>query len=177
MYNINKYSIYPNIESMNDTRWFSFTRDKIYTLWDIMLNYGVYGTTKLHFTGDIQVPESCFAANPFERQLYHLYHEFLLGQRTPGMAKPLYNGNNDYSLTLPKEILADKIRIMPHFTRNPPKKKARTLLLKTFNVIAENDTTTLAYYYKERLMLKEYFFLSFYPQLISFRRFKEFCGR
>lgn len=129
-----KYGIYPNIESMNDTRWFTFIRDKIYTLWDILLNYGVYGTTKLHFTGDSQVPESCFSVNAFERQLYRLYHEFLRGQRTPGKARPLYNQNNDYSLTLPEETLADKIRIMPRFTRNPPGKKARTLLLKTLDV-------------------------------------------
>ncbi|MCL6477936.1 MAG: DUF4855 domain-containing protein [Peptococcaceae bacterium] len=140
--NIIKFGIYPNIESMHDTRWFTFTRDKIYTLWDILLNYGVYSTTKLHFTGFSQVPESCFSVNPFERQLYNLYHEFLRGRRTPGTAKPLYNQDNDYSLTLPKEIIADKIRIMPRFTRNPPGKKARTLLLKTLNVITEDVTAS-----------------------------------
>ncbi|MCL4440074.1 MAG: DUF4855 domain-containing protein [Firmicutes bacterium] len=136
--NIVKLGLYPNVESMNDTRWFTFIRDKIYTLWDILLNYGVYSTTKLHFTGDSQVPESCFSANPFERQLYDLYHEFLRGRRSPGMAKPLYNRENDYSLTLPKEIIADKIRIMPRFTRNPPHKKTRTLVLKKFNIPAED---------------------------------------
>ena len=133
--NILKLGLYPNVESMNDTRWFTFMRDKIYTLWDILLNYGVYSTTRLHFTGDSQIPESCFSANPFERQLYHLYYQFLRGHRSPGRAKPLYNRENDYSLTLPKGILADKIRIMPRFTRNPPHKKTRTLVLKDFNII------------------------------------------
>jgi hypothetical protein len=125
----------PNVESMNDTRWFTFTRDKAYTLWDILLNYGVYGTTSLHFTGDSQVPESCFSANPFERELYDLYHEFLRGRRTPGRARPLYNREKDYSLALPEAVAADKIRIMPRFTRNPPSIIPRTLLLEKCNVI------------------------------------------
>lgn len=132
MANIGNLNIYPNVESMNDTRWFTFIRDKIYTLWDIMLNYGIYGTTKLHFTGSTQIPDSCYSDNPFERQLYDLHHQFLRGQRISGMAKPLYNRETNYSLTLPKEILADKIRIMPRFTRNPP--KARKLVLETFNI-------------------------------------------
>lgn|GEM_PF-6885759 len=135
MNNILKLDLHPNVESMNDTRWFTFMRDKIFSLWDIMLNYGIYSTTRLHFTGESQVPESCFSANPFERRLYHLYYQFLRGQRSPGMAKPLYYRENDYSLTLPKEILADKIRLMPRFTRNPPQKRVRTLELKDFAII------------------------------------------
>ncbi|MFZ5643062.1 MAG: DUF4855 domain-containing protein [Bacillota bacterium] len=134
MANIIKLGIYPNVESMNDTLWFTFTRDKVYTLWDIMLNYGVNNTTKLYFTGTSQVPEGCFSANPFERQLYDLHYKFLRGLRMPGMARPLYNRENDYSLQLPKGILADKIRIMPRFTKNPPGRKSRILMLKTVNV-------------------------------------------
>ncbi|MFZ5595877.1 MAG: DUF4855 domain-containing protein [Bacillota bacterium] len=142
MANIIKFNIYPNVESMNDTRWFSFTRDKIYTLWDILLNYGVYNTTKLHFCGSSQVPDSCFSPNPFERRLYDLHHEFLRGLRTPGMAKPLYNGETDYSLALPRGINADKIRIMPRFTRTPPCRKGRTLMLKTFDIITGGPELT-----------------------------------
>ncbi|MHB8156557.1 MAG: DUF4855 domain-containing protein [Desulfocucumaceae bacterium] len=138
MANITELGLYPNIESMNDTGWFTFTRDKLYALWDIMLNYGVYGTTKLHFTGNSQVPECCFSANPFERQLYDHYYNFLSGQRAPGRAKPLFNRENTYSLTLPKEIMTDRIRIMPRFTTNPPGKKARTLVLEVVNLIVNN---------------------------------------
>lgn len=134
MANIIKFGIHPNVESMNDTRRFTFMRDRIYTLWDVMLNYGVYTTTKLHFSGSSQLWESCFSQNPFERELYDLYHEFLRGRRRPGKARPLYNRGNHYGLTLPETVLADCIRIMPRFTRNPPHRKPRIMALNHFKI-------------------------------------------
>ena len=138
MNNITKYALYPNIESMNDTRWFTFIRDKTYALWDIMLNYGVDRTTKLHFAGNGLVPESCFSKNPFERQFYDLYHEFLRGRRISGMANSIENKDRNYHFTQPHSIPTDKIKIMPGFTRNPPARRIRTLELKKIKIFTQD---------------------------------------